>query len=170
VQSGVPLVSSKFWTITNQPARLLRQAGIKLQEVRVVPNPYDVRARSFQFADPIKKFDRDQIAFYGIPGKCALKIYTERGDLIWQKSHENGSGDDFWDSQTQYGQVVVTGVYILYVEVSENIFATEDVKAKYDTYDDDGRLVYLKGDLTYRKGEQMFHKGESIFRKFVVIR
>jgi hypothetical protein len=170
IQPGVPLVSSKFWTIASQSARLLRPSGNKIQEVRVVPNPYDLRSRRLQFADAITGFDRDQIAFYGLPPKCNLRIYTERRDLIWQKDHQNGTGDEFWNSQTQYGQIVVSGIYILHVEVTEDIFATEDKYARRDISDDDGKTIYRNGDLMFRKGDQIYRKGDSIFRKFVIIR
>jgi len=86
-----------------------------LDLVRVVPNPYDIRARSFQFGD---KSQYDRIAFYGLPGACTMKIFTERGDLIWEKDH-SGKGDELWDSMTSSGQIIASGIYILYVETPE---------------------------------------------------
>lgn len=87
--------------------------GMGLELVRVVPNPYDVRARFFQFGD---QSQYDRIAFYGLPPVCKLKIFTERGDLIWEKDHIIGTGDELWDSKTTYGQIIASGIYILYVE------------------------------------------------------
>ncbi|MGD0340025.1 MAG: hypothetical protein ABSB78_14685 [Bacteroidota bacterium] len=87
--------------------------GSLLEQVRVVPNPYDIRARMFQFGD---QSQYDRLAFYGLPPVCNLKIFTERGDLIWQKSHTNGTGDELWDSMTSSGQIIASGIYILYVE------------------------------------------------------
>jgi len=89
-------------------------SGKGLDLVRVVPNPYDIRARLFQFGD---KSQIDRIAFYGLPADCKLKIFTERGDLIWEKDH-SGSGDELWDSKTSSGQIIASGIYILYVETS----------------------------------------------------
>ena len=88
--------------------------GQALDLVRVVPNPYDIRSRAYQFGTSPQQADR--IAFYGLPGVCTLKIFTERGDLIWQKEHTSGTGDELWNSTTTYGQVVASGIYILYVE------------------------------------------------------
>jgi hypothetical protein len=88
-------------------------AGQGLELVRVVPNPYDIRARFFQFGD---QSQYDRIAFYGLPPVCKLKIFTERGDLIWEKDHTRGTGDELWDSLTSSGQIVASGIYILYVE------------------------------------------------------
>ena len=90
--------------------------GTWLDLVRVVPNPYDIRARMFQFGD---KSQYDRIAFYGLPPVCDVKVYTERGDLIWTKKHTDGSGDELWDSMTSSRQIVVSGIYILYVETPE---------------------------------------------------
>jgi hypothetical protein len=141
VEKGKPLYSSLFLTLTNVPAYLLRPAGIALDSVRVVPNPYDIRARMWQFGD---KSQYDRIAFYGLPPACKIRIYTERGDLIWEKDHTNGAGDELWDSMTSSRQIVVSGVYIAYFEVTR------------DGYDANGKLL--------------FRKGQSVYRKFVVIR
>jgi hypothetical protein len=114
--------------LTSFPAHLLRPAGTSLQQVRVVPNPFDIRSRMFQFGD---KSQYDRIMFYGLPPMCKVKIYTERGDLIWEKDHTNGAGDEFWDSMTSSRQIVVSGVYILYVEATKN---AGDIKAGDSVY------------------------------------
>ncbi len=116
-----------------------------LENVRVVPNPYDIRARMFQYGD---QYQYDRIVFNGLPPKCKIKIFTERGDLIWEREHTNTMGNEIWDSMTSSGQIVVSGIYLLYVQVSEDTYDTWDQK--------DGRLLY--------------RKGESVFRKFVIIR
>jgi hypothetical protein len=145
VKPGAPLYSSRFLTMTNEKARLLRPAGTALENVRVVPNPYDVRARSLQFGE-YSQYDR--IAFYGLPPKCKLRIYTESGSLVWEKEHTNGAGDELWDSMTSSGQIIVSGIYMLYVEVTED---TQDTWVKKDN-----ALLY--------------HNGDTVIRKFVVIR
>jgi hypothetical protein len=160
-------LSSFAWTVTNTPATLQRPAGDFLSEIRVVPNPYDVRGRFLQFGDQ-SLYDR--IAFYGLPPVCKLKIFTERGDMIWEKDHVIGTGDELWDSKTTYGQIVASGIYILYVEVTEDTYATEDKFATHDIYDDNLNLIYRTGDLMYRTGDLIFRQGESKYRKFVIIR
>ena len=143
--NGKTLYSSLFWTLTNTSALLGRPAGNALQQVRVVPNPYDIRSRVYQFG---VNSQYDRIAFYGLPPGCKLKIFTESGELIWQKDHTLTTGDEVWDSKTSSGQIIVSGIYILYVEVTQDT---------YDTWvNKDNRLLYKKGD--------------SVFRKFVVIR
>jgi len=118
-QPGVPLVSSKFYTMTNQAAHLRRPAVITtLDSIRVVPNPFHIGARSLQFDQP------DRIAFFGLPPVCTIKIYTEKGDLIDTIEHTNNSGDELWDSVTSSRQVVVSGLYIA-------VFETPDGKKTY---------------------------------------
>jgi hypothetical protein len=170
IEIGKPLYSSLFWTITNLPATLQRPAGNFLGEIRVVPNPYDVRSKQFQFGNR-RLDDHDQIAFYGLPPKCKLKIFTERGDLVWEKSHTKGTGDELWNSETMSAQILVSGVYILYVEVIEDTYALNDIRAPQDIYGDDLKQPLARsGDIVFRQGELMFHKGDSKFRKFVIIR
>lgn len=90
--------------------------GQGLELVRVVPNPYDKRSRLFQFGE---ESQYDRITFYGLPAECKLMIFTERGDLIWNKQHTSGTGDELWDSKTSSGQILASGIYILYVETPQ---------------------------------------------------
>ena len=116
VAPGVPLESSKFLTRTNEPAFLRRPAGTKFAEMRVVPNPFNIRAAELQFG----RENSDRIMFLNIPPVCTIKIYTERGDLIHTIEHTDGSGDEIWNSVTSSRQVVVSGLYIAHVEVTED--------------------------------------------------
>jgi len=185
INPGTPLYSSKFWTLTSLPAYLRRPQANLIGEVRVVPNPYDIRAQIYQFGED---FQYDRIAFYELPGICKVKVFTERGDLIWEKEHNDGSGDELWDSFTSSGQIVVSGIYILYVEVTENIYAEDNIYARRDFYGDNdvdrsydeetgiysymptGEPIYREGDLLYETGDLIYNKGESVYRKFVIIR
>jgi hypothetical protein len=168
VKPGTPLKSGMFWTLTSKPATLQRPAGMAIEEVRVVPNPYDIRSRIFQFGED---FQYDRIAFYELPPICKIKIFTERGDLIWEKDHTDRSGDELWDSMTSSGQIIVSGIYLLYVEVAQDIKADNDIVARQDYTDPKSKkVIYKKGDLLFRAGERIYKKGESVFRKFVVIR
>ncbi len=105
------LQSSMFWTRTIEPAYLRRAPGEALSEIRVVPNPYNIRLRELQYPG-----ERDKIMFLNIPGECTIRIYTERGDLIYKIDHNDGSGDEDWNCVTEYGQVIVSGVYIAVFE------------------------------------------------------
>ncbi|HEX9658641.1 MAG TPA: hypothetical protein VGA18_00010 [Rhodothermales bacterium] len=109
VAPGTPLASSKFYTMTNRPAFLRRPAGEALSDIRIVPNPFDVRARDLQFPGA-----PDRIAFFGLPPQCTIRIFTERGDLVHTIEHTDGSGDELWNSLTSSGQVIVSGLYIVH--------------------------------------------------------
>jgi len=140
---GGSLHSSPYYTRTTRPARLKRQAGESLANIRVVPNPYHWNARDIQFGST--PGSQDKIMFLDIPGYCKIRILTERGDLIKTINHSDGSGDEVWYSNTDYRQVVVSGLYIALFEVTQD---QEDPKT----------------------GEILYRKGETALRKFVIIR
>jgi hypothetical protein len=165
--TGRIIYSSMFWTLTSVAATLQRPAGSLMDEIRIVPNPFNIKGRAIQYGD---KFQYDRIAFYGLPPICKLRIFTERGDLIWEKDHSIGTGDELWNSLTSSGQIVASGIYILHIEVTEDTYASEDKVARYNIYDDDLKLKANKGDVIKHKGELMFRKGESKLLKFIVIR
>ena len=130
------LYSSRFYTKTTEAAFLRRQAGSSLDDIRIVPNPYSIRmARDLQYLG-----EPDKIMFLDIPGKCIIKIYTERGDLVDELIHENGSGDHAWNSLTSSRQVIVSGVYLAHITVTEDF-----------TDPDTGVAKYKKGDTAIRK-------------------
>jgi hypothetical protein len=134
-------VSSKFYTVTNKEAFLTRPPANKLSEIRVVPNPFNLKAKDIQFG----KDTPDRLAFLGLPPYCQIKIYTETGDHIQTIDHASGSGDELWHSLTSSSQLVVSGLYIAYFEVTQ------------DYYDPN-------------TNELLFKKGDNTFRKFIIIR
>lgn len=139
---GEALISSKFWTMTNEPAYLRKPPVTStLDSIRVVPNPFNIRSTSLQFGNAAP----DRIAFYGLPPECFIRIYTERGDLVETIEHTDGTADEFWHSTTMSRQIVVSGVYLAYVEVTKDV-------------------------VSPASGAVRLRKGEKAFRKFVIIR
>ena len=112
------LSSSLFYTRSTIEAYLKRPPGERLEDIRVVPNPYNIRAQKIQFGEGVG--NKDRIMFYNIPPFCKISIFTERGDLIKEIIHDDGSGDDAWNSVTKSRQVVVSGVYVAYFEVTQD--------------------------------------------------
>jgi len=140
-QPGAPgvLRSSLFYTRTNKGATLKKPPAITLDDIRVVPNPYNIRNLNHQYIG-----EPNKIMFLNLPDKCEIKIYTERGDLIYEIDHE-GSGDNKWNLITSSRQIVVSGVYIA--------------------------TFYVPGDIVDNvTGELIIKKGTSSIKKFVVIR
>jgi hypothetical protein len=103
--------------------------------IRIVPNPYNIAAADMQYPG-----EPDKIMFLNIPGHCLIKIYTENGDLINTISHENGSGDQAWNSITSSRQVVVSGVYIVHFTVTADY--VDPIT---------GKLKYAKGETSFQK-------------------
>ena len=134
-----PLMSSRFYTKTTTPAYLRRKAGNQLDKIRIVPNPYHIGASRLQYPG-----EKNKIMFLNIPPQCKIKIYTERGDLIKTINHDDGSGDEAWDSVTSTRQLIASGIYLANIIVTEKMI-------------DENSNVLLKKD-------------ESIIKKFVVIR
>jgi hypothetical protein len=115
---GVALISNRTYAQTYDGATLKRPPGKTLSEIRIVPNPYSISSY-LDDSDPYSlRFpgEKDKIAFFNIPGRCTIKIYTELGELINTIEHDDGTGDDSWNSITSSRQVVVSGVYIVVFE------------------------------------------------------
>jgi len=111
-----PLHSGRFYTQTTQAAQLRRQAGDALDDIRVVPNPFNIRRSGTQL-DYLKQ--ENKLMFLDIPGQCTIRIFTERGDLVTTIQHTDGSGDEEWRQLTDYRQTIVTGIYIAHFETPD---------------------------------------------------
>ena len=112
------LYSNRAYTQTTRPAYLRRPEGnYGFENIRIVPNPYSIKARKMQFGEGL---DKDKIMFYNIPGYCKIKIFTERGDLIKTFNHDDGSGDESWNLVSKDRQIITSGIYIAYIEVTNN--------------------------------------------------
>lgn len=108
--AGVALTSNRIFSQSYDPAFLLRQAGAFMKDIRIVPNPYNISSK-LGFTDA-----SDKIAFFNIPGYCKIRIYSELGELVKEIDHNNGSGDEYWNSTTSSNQVIVSGIYIVVFE------------------------------------------------------
>ena len=112
---NIVLNSNKFFTLTNKAGFLKRPAGDKFEDIRVVPNPFHISARDFQYGVSAP----DRLMFLDIPGKCTIRIFTERGDLVDTIEHTDGSGDETWNSITSFRQIVVSGLYVAHFDMGQ---------------------------------------------------
>ncbi|CAN5139444.1 hypothetical protein BH23BAC3_BH23BAC3_05020 [soil metagenome] len=112
----VPLRSSRYYTQTYDPARLQRQAGEAMSDIRIVPNPY---VGSNRDALSFEAGAQERVAFYEVPGQATIRIYTELGELVRTIEHIDGSGDTFWDLRTEWRQRVASGIYIVVIDNNE---------------------------------------------------
>lgn len=131
IQPGVPLRSSLFYTKTNKAASPEKQPALTLDNIRIVPNPYNARSPEQYVGSP------NRIMFLNMPAYYKMQIFTERGDLIY--STPEVQGDIEWNMLTSSRQIVVSGVYIATFEITQDI------------YDPSGQLSLKKGDSTFRK-------------------
>ena len=93
--------------------------GGSLDQVVVVPNPYNISSSDIQFAG-----EGNKIGFFNVPSTCTIRIFTESGDLVQTINHE-GSGIAFWGNlaqefqATSTGQIVNSGLYIAHIETPD---------------------------------------------------
>ncbi len=89
-----------------------------LSVIKVVPNPYIVRA-AWDLDN-----DYQKIAFINLPTRCTIRIYTVAGDLVQTIEHSQpyaqgftsqSAGTAYWNLETRNNQKISTGVYIYYV-------------------------------------------------------
>jgi hypothetical protein len=119
-QANVPLESNIAANATQKAAYRLQQAAPNLDDVVIVPNPFNLAASQFQFRGE----EENKIAFYNVPTKCTIRIFTEAGDLVQTIEHE-GSGLAFWGgdatefSATRTGQIISSGIYIAHFETPD---------------------------------------------------
>lgn len=113
---GNGLKSDRNWTQSYDPATLKRPAGLTMDDIRIVPNPF---IASTPYSQRFGTEEPDRIDFYGIPGRCKIQIFTELGELIYTIDHTDGSGDASWRSVTESNQVVVSGIYIAVITNSD---------------------------------------------------
>ena len=112
------LESSKYANITTKGAFLLKPGGT-LEDIVVVPNPFNIAASQLQYPG-----ESNKILFLNVPEKCTIRIFTESGDLVKVIDHE-GSGDASWGnipeehSATETGQIVASGIYIAHIEAPD---------------------------------------------------
>jgi hypothetical protein len=89
--------------------------GTNLIDVYAVPNPY--RSGSSQYTtENYHNFPDNMIRICNVPQKCTVKIFTVSGDLVWEKTQEDGSGVLKWDTRNLEEQEVASGVYIMRLE------------------------------------------------------
>ncbi|MCK4252570.1 hypothetical protein KAX97_14070 [candidate division WOR-3 bacterium] len=88
--------------------------SIKLENVRVVPNPYILHTK-FESTP----YDR-RLMFTNLPEQCEIHLYNIAGEHINTIYHTNNLGYEYWDLRTKYGLEVAYGLYIFVVKTDDN--------------------------------------------------
>ena len=110
------LESSRYANRSELPAFAFAPGEPTATKVRIVPNPYILRAGDFNFTG-----DDNKLLLVNLPPYCKLRIYTATGDLIKTIDHQSGSADESWDQVTDANQLVASGVYILQIDDAKGI-------------------------------------------------
>jgi hypothetical protein len=86
-----------------------------LYNVYAVPNPF--RSGSSRLTtENYHNYPDNYIRFVNLPTSCTIKIFTVAGDLVWEQTHDDGSGNIEWDVTNRDSQPVTSGVYLYRVE------------------------------------------------------
>jgi len=85
-------------------------ASAELNDIKVVPNPYMVRA------DWEASADERKLKFNNLPDICKIRIYTLSGDLVRTIEHTDGTGTADWNLLSRDGLLIAPGIFIYHVE------------------------------------------------------
>ena len=113
------LESGQYLNMTAAVTMPRRRPGRTLDDIRIVPNPFNISAAELNYPGQPNK-----IMFLDLPLECTIKIYTETLDLVRTIEHY-GSGDESWGvtlndhMTTETGQLVVSGLYIALFETPD---------------------------------------------------
>ncbi len=137
VYRGIPDVSERaliHYAITesriDEPVFPSARVGSTLQNVRVIPNPYDVAT---DWDTP----GSHRMQFVNLTERATIRIFTVAGDLVRRLEHPAtgsppGQGALNWDLTNGDGRLVEAGIYIWHVESPDH------------TVDREGRLVIIR--------------------------
>ncbi len=114
----VPCTSNEFVFDTDM-LQYAAPTENQMDLIRVVPNPYFVRA------DWDRSKDYRKVQFVNLPSECTIRIYNIAGDLVRTLEHQptssgaeysgNLGGTEEWDLLTANNQLPASGIYIYYI-------------------------------------------------------
>jgi len=111
-----PTDAFKF-SVTEGEELNLALAKLRLNDIKVVPNPY---VATNVMEPRVRKVlnQRRSLMFTHIPAKCNISIYSASGFLVDEIEVDNplDDGHVLWDMQTQEGLEISYGLYIYRVE------------------------------------------------------
>ena len=84
-----------------------------LDSVRVVPNPYIVKAE-WEMG-----LGEHRIDFTNLPQSCTIRIYTSNGDLVRTLQHNSDVSTESWDLLSEGGQETAPGLYFYHLSSSQ---------------------------------------------------
>lgn len=85
-------------------------ASANLKSAKVVPNPYIGNA-VWESNPGIRRMQ-----FTNLPATCTIRVYTLSGDLVRTIAHDNGTGAEDWNMQSETGREIAAGVYFFHID------------------------------------------------------
>lgn len=109
---------SSYWATRTEGAGVspFRAPENALSEIRVVPNPYQIRGGDLGSGGYNFPGQPNKLLFVNLPSSCVIRIFTVSGDLVNEILHDSGSGDESWDIMTNdNNQFLAPGIYLAHV-------------------------------------------------------
>ncbi len=115
-----PFSNGDRFSFTTKAAKVDQAlAKNQLDRVRVVPNPY-VATNVIEPANRVSTSERGyrRLYFDKLPAVCAIRIYTQAGELVRVLEHNSAidDGKEFWDLLTKDNMEVAYGLYFFQVD------------------------------------------------------
>ena len=82
-------------------------AATNLDSVKVYPNPFNSNTQSHG------------MTITNLTASANIKIYNVAGELIRTLNYNTSAGSITWDGKNDYGKIVTSGVYIIYINAPE---------------------------------------------------
>jgi hypothetical protein len=93
-----------------------RAPSSQLSNVRVVPNPFQIKGGDISQGGFNFPGQPDKLLFVGLPGSAIVRIFSVTGDLIQELQHTAGSGDLSWDLMiSDNNQFLTSGIYFAHI-------------------------------------------------------
>jgi len=119
IQPGVPLESSKFYTMTSKPARLFL-IGIESDNLNIIPTEFTLNQN---YPNP---FNPSTTISFGIPkaSHVSIDIYDINGKLVdspVDAYYEAGTHSHVWTAQNNTGGPLASGIYFYQMKAGTTI-------------------------------------------------
>ncbi len=121
--SGLPVGESAYWAVTSVDSSgkesgktnsILFQKNIgavnNMSKVYAVPNPF-IGKSGFSGSGNVD----EKIAFYGLPKKCTIRIFSFAGNLVQTIEHDANLYTQEYFQVTRNGQEIASGIYFYVV-------------------------------------------------------
>ncbi len=93
-----------------------QQLSRKMENIKVVPNPYLVSSLYEEEFGELRYEPVRQIRFINLPSKCTIHIFSVAGQRIKKIEHEANNGSEAWDLRSDGGREIAPGVYVFVVK------------------------------------------------------